>query len=202
MAYCAYCGSHVAQVSFVPCASCGNPTNGAPPRPQVSGGVNPAAMVIGIVAAAFVFIAIIGILAAIAIPNMLTAMQRSRQKRTMADMRSIAVALETYGVDHPQENYPEGTTVEALRSHLQPKYTSNLVANDAWETPMRYMPLEEHGYVIISAGKDKKFEHESPEEYTAGVTSNFDCDIVFANGSFVQYPDNITGTTTTTGGGQ
>ena len=32
MAYCAYCGSHVAQVSFVPCASCGNPTNGAPPR--------------------------------------------------------------------------------------------------------------------------------------------------------------------------
>ena len=34
-----------------------------------------------------IVVAIIGILAAIAIPNLLTAMQRSKQKRTMADMR-------------------------------------------------------------------------------------------------------------------
>ncbi|MDQ6799248.1 MAG: prepilin-type N-terminal cleavage/methylation domain-containing protein, partial [Acidobacteriota bacterium] len=37
-----------------------------------------------------IVVAIIGILAAIAIPNLLTAMQRSKQKRTMADMRTIA----------------------------------------------------------------------------------------------------------------
>ena len=37
--------------------------------------------------------AIIGVLAAIAIPNLLTAMQRSRQKRSMADMRGVATAL-------------------------------------------------------------------------------------------------------------
>ncbi len=39
-----------------------------------------------------IVVAIIGILAAIAIPNLLTAMQRSKQKRTMADMRTIATA--------------------------------------------------------------------------------------------------------------
>src|SRR5438132_10958237 len=41
-----------------------------------------------------IVVAIIGILAAIAIPNLLTAMQRSKQKRTMADMRTIAPAWE------------------------------------------------------------------------------------------------------------
>ncbi|HMC21457.1 MAG TPA: prepilin-type N-terminal cleavage/methylation domain-containing protein, partial [Thermoanaerobaculia bacterium] len=41
-----------------------------------------------------IVVAIIGILAAIAIPNLLTAMQRSKQKRTMADMRTIATAWE------------------------------------------------------------------------------------------------------------
>lgn len=192
MPYCAYCGSHVAQVSFVPCASCGNPTNGAPPRAPVSGGTNAAALVIGIAVAGLVVIAIIGILAAIAIPNLLTAMQRSRQKRTMADIRSIVVALETYATDHEREGYPPGTTVEDLRSHLQPKYIPALPAIDGWGTPLRYTPLAERGYVIVSAAADKTFEAE-PEQYTPGVTQNFDCDIVFANGEFVQYPERVGG---------
>ena len=120
MAYCAYCGSHVAQVSFVPCASCGNPTNGAPPRPVVAGGgTNVLAIVIGVAAAGLVLFAIIGILAAIAIPNLLTAMQRSKQKRTMADMRTVATALEAYGTDHEREEYPPGAIVEELRPKME-----------------------------------------------------------------------------------
>jgi general secretion pathway protein G len=181
----------VAQVSFVPCASCGNPTNGAPARPVVSGGgTNALALVIGVAAAALVVIAIIGILAAIAIPNLLTAMQRSRQKRTMADMRTIAVALEAYGTDHQGEEYPPGAYVEELRSHLQPKYIKTIPALDGWQTAYRYMPLAERGYVIVSAAGDKTFESE-PDGYTPGTTQNFDCDIVFANGSFVQYPEGV-----------
>jgi hypothetical protein len=39
-------------------------------------------------------------------------------------------------------------------------------------------------YVIVSAGKDGIFE-SSP---ATGYISNFDCDIVFSNGSFVAYP--------------
>ena len=46
-----------------------------------------------------IVVAIIGILAAIAIPNLLTAMQRSRQKRSMADMRTNAQALEARATD-------------------------------------------------------------------------------------------------------
>ena len=187
MAFCAYCGSHVAQVSFVACASCGNPTNGAPARP--AGGTNAVALVIGIAVAGLVVVAIIGILAAIAIPNLLTAMQRSRQKRTMADMRTVATALEAYATDHNE--YPPGSTFAELRSHLEPKYVEKLPALDGWSTEMRYTLLPEPGYVIISAGKNKTFEVESPAEYTPGATSHFDCDIVFSNGEFVQYPEGV-----------
>jgi type II secretory pathway pseudopilin PulG len=190
MAYCAYCGSYVADVSFVPCASCGNPTNGAPPRPVAGSGTNALALVIGIAAAGLVVVAIIGILAAIAIPNLLTAMQRSKQKRTMADIRSVATALEAYGTDHDREDYPSGATVEELRTHLQPTYVKTLPSLDGWGTAMRYSPLTERGYVIVSAGADKIFQSEV-DQYTPGATAHFDCDLVFANGSFVQYPEGV-----------
>ncbi len=198
MAYCAYCGSHVAQVSFVPCASCGNPTNGAPSRPGAAGGgTNTLALVIGIAVAGLVLVAIVGILAAIAIPNLLTAQQRARQKRTMADMRVIAVALETYGIDHLQEEYPPGEFAESLGPYLQPKYMKVLPGLDGWGTGIRYSPLPNRGYMIRSAGADKTFEGSSLDQYAEGATSNFDCDIVFANGKFVQYPEGVQ-----SGGGQ
>ena len=193
MAYCAYCGSHVAQVSFVPCASCGNPTNGAPPRPIGGGNTNVVALVIGVVAAAFVIVAIIGILAAIAVPNLLTAMQRAKQKRTRADMRTIASALDTYGTEHDREEYPQGATAEVLRPYLQPKYVETLPAIDGWGHPLRYTPLPNRGYAIASSGKDGAFQHDSLDEYTSGTTQHFDCDIVFANGEFMQYPDGVLG---------
>jgi type II secretory pathway pseudopilin PulG len=192
LAYCAYCGSHVAQVSFVPCASCGEPTNGAPRR-VVPGGTNVGMLVIVIVVVALVFVAILGILAAIAIPNFLTAIERSKQKRTMADMRSVAFALEAYGTDHEQEQYPPGTTVAALREHLQPAYIKTVPTVDGWGHELRYMPMANRGYAIASAAKDGRFEQDSLDQYSSRTTSNFDCDIVFTNGEFVQYPEYSSG---------
>src|SRR5207302_3102818 len=54
-----------------------------------------------------IVIAIIGILAAIAIPNLLSAVQRGRQKRSMSDMRTLATAVESYSVDN--NNYPSAS---------------------------------------------------------------------------------------------
>src|SRR5512132_3191933 len=53
-----------------------------------------------------IVIAIIGILAAIAIPNLLNAVQRGKQKRSMSDMRTMATAIEAYAVDN--NVYPQG----------------------------------------------------------------------------------------------
>ena len=58
-----------------------------------------------------IVIAIIGILAAIAIPNLLNAVQRGKQKRTMSDMRALATAIEAYAVDN--NTYPAAATCSA-----------------------------------------------------------------------------------------
>ena len=59
-----------------------------------------------------IVIAIIGILAAIAIPNLLNAVQRGKQKRTMSDMRALATAVEAYAVDN--NVYPSGACTSAM----------------------------------------------------------------------------------------
>lgn len=183
MAYCAYCGSYVAQVSNVPCASCGNPTNGAPvpPRPPVRGSSNTVAIAAGVVAGLVVLVAIIGILAAIAIPNLLTALQRAKQKRTMADMRSVATTLEAYAREKKQ--WPPGHSVSEIAGEL-----GGVPTTDAWGTLLGYEALPGGGYVIVSGGADKQFERDSLADYDERTTIHFDCDIVFADGEFVQYP--------------
>ena len=51
-----------------------------------------------------IVVAIIAILAAIAVPNFLEAQTRSKVSRTRADMRSVAVGIESYHVDN--NKYP------------------------------------------------------------------------------------------------
>lgn len=196
MAFCAWCGNHVPAVSYAPCPRCGNPTNGAQ---RVAGGgasgSQGAGIVIGLVIGGLVLVAIIGILAAIAIPNMLTAMQRSRQKRTMADLRTVATAVEAYASQN--DKYPPGSSIADLAPALTPTYAKVLPSVDGWGKPLRYecWPAGEcRSYAISSAGADQVFQHESAQEYTADTkTESFDCDLVFANGTFVQYPDHVAG---------
>ncbi len=57
-----------------------------------------------------IVVAIIGIIAAIAVPNLLNALQRGKQKRTMADMRSLGTGMGSYEMDFHQ--YP--TTIVGL----------------------------------------------------------------------------------------
>src|SRR5450755_3312548 len=88
-----------------------------------------------------IVIAIIGILAAIAIPNLLNAVQRGKQKRTMADMRSMATAIGSYNADY--NAYPAATCTissgafggyndltTASFTLIVPTYIAVLVTND------------------------------------------------------------------------
>jgi len=58
-----------------------------------------------------IVVAIIGILAAIAIPNFLQAQTRAKVARADADMHSVAVGLESYAVDNNM--YPDANRVGA-----------------------------------------------------------------------------------------
>lgn len=150
-------------------------------------------IVVVVVGIGLVVVAIIGILAAIAIPNLLTAMQRSKQKRTMADIRSIATALEAYAQDHKQ--YPDS---DSLEQDLAPTYIRGFPVNDGWTNPFVYECWSStdgdtcDSYAIASAGKDGVLDHDSIDAYDgAGATTNFNNDIVFINGEFAQYPQGV-----------
>jgi type II secretory pathway pseudopilin PulG len=185
--YCAYCGSPVEIATSAPCPKCGKPMNGATTpiavaAPKPAGGSNTAIIVIIAVIVVLGIIAVIGILAAIAVPNFLTATQRAKQRRSMMDVRSIAVAAEAYASDN--NHYPESTSI------LAPKYIKQVPALDGWGHPFQYECLNDEtgkctGYVITSLGKDGRRETTA----TRGPTTNFDCDIVYSNGNFAEYPE-------------
>ncbi|HYR27399.1 MAG TPA: type II secretion system protein [Thermoanaerobaculia bacterium] len=178
MPFCAYCGSQVAETSYRPCPACGNATNGAPRTQLGTGGRNAVVIVIVAIVVGVLAIPLIGILAAIAIPNVLTAQQRSKQIRTLVEIRNAAQQAETHATAHGA--YPK---------------TLDDPARDGWNNPLRYECLETDGkcagFGITSAGKDGRFENRSAAEYAQGATERFDCDIVYANGSFVQYPQGV-----------
>ena len=104
-----------------------------------------------------IVVAIIGILAAIAIPNLLTAMQRSKQKRTMADMRSIATAWEARATDMNKYNAAGAISAVAtctqsfsageLSSALSPTYIKLLPIKDGWGNPLKFMADQSFGNV-------------------------------------------------------
>ena len=153
-----------------------------------------------------IVVAIIGILAAIAIPNLLTAMQRSKQKRTMADMRSIATAWEAYATDNNSYNAAgqsttstldwsafQSFTYASLSSLISPTYIRNTPQNDGWNRGYEYaIDTSTAGraqeYAIRSLGKDGVAEGTS---YTPGPTNVFECDIVYSMGAFVAYPEGV-----------
>jgi type II secretion system protein G len=137
-----------------------------------------------------IVVAIIGILAAIAIPNLLTAMARSKQKRTMADMRTIATAWEARATDVNKYDAAGALTVPGTVSHdlsgmLSPTYIKVLPPHDGWNNNWEYR-IANQTYGIISYGKDGKLG-----TLTQGPTTNFDCDIVYSEGAFLMYPDGV-----------
>jgi type II secretion system protein G len=98
-----------------------------------------------------IVVAIIGILAAIAIPNFLQAQVRSKVARTQADMRNVAGAVEMYFVD--QNKYPVfSLTPQAFSVPASGNITADpcLQSNAGLTTPVDYMtsiPVDPFGKV-------------------------------------------------------
>ena len=144
-----------------------------------------------------IVIAIIGILAAIAIPNLLNAVQRGKQKRTMSDMRALATAIEAYAVDnnaYPPASCPTGVTAiiaaavavdSASFSRLSPTYIGQPPIVDGWGEFVFYAN-DTNQYAILSSGRDKI---KQGTVTGCGTTTDFNNDIIYSNGTFVQWPE-------------
>jgi type II secretion system protein G len=146
-----------------------------------------------------IVVAIIGIIVAIAIPNLLSAVQRGRQKRTMADIKTIATTWETYYVDYSYYFHTGGCTANTggtavstsitsgtLNTVLTPTYIAKLPVNDGWNNPMQFFRDNNSAaqeYRIQSLGKDN-----SGDTY-CGMTTAFSNDIVLSDGQFIEWPE-------------
>ena len=84
-----------------------------------------------------IVVAIIAILAAIAVPNFLEAQVRAKIARIKGDLRTVAIAVESYTVDH---NKPPHSALAAIRNKGATQYSRNginMVIN--LSTPVAYL---------------------------------------------------------------
>ena len=95
-----------------------------------------------------VVVAIIGIIAAMAIPNFMDALDRARQKRTIGDIRVMVIAMQQFSVDF--SGYPNTTYIGNIYETwptindaggtpiIVPDYLQAVPAIDGWKVPYRY----------------------------------------------------------------
>src|SRR5712691_7634432 len=157
-----------------------------------------------------IVVAIIGILAAIAVPNLLGAMQRAKQKRTMADIRTVAIAWEARATDLNRYNAAgtlsvlgictKDASIGSISSALTPTYVKVVPSLDGWGNRIRFRTDWAFGdvtnasnYVVWSAGRNGDSTGTAGFDATAsspgGATTSFNDDILYSNGVFIQYPE-------------
>jgi type II secretion system protein G len=151
-----------------------------------------------------IVVAIIGIIAALLIPNFLDALQKAKQKRTVADMRNIGTAMFSWLTDQVGAaaagatatevdlgNYTSSTatTVEGV---LVPQYVQSVPPKDGWKQDFHYYleqtnVLQPQVMAIGSGGRDAKFAG-GPYTVAGFDPTDYDQDIVWADGFFVRWP--------------
>jgi prepilin-type N-terminal cleavage/methylation domain-containing protein len=152
-----------------------------------------------------IVVAIIGIIAALLIPNFLDALQKAKQKRTVADIRNTGTAMFSWltdqvgaaaaGASNSNVNLGSyggvvGTTV--LASVLTPQYLQDIPTLDGWKHGYEYYlntanPLAQQVMAIRSKGRDGTAE--GPDfTVTSFEPTDYDRDIVWADGFFVRWP--------------
>jgi general secretion pathway protein G len=127
-----------------------------------------------------IVVAIIGIVAAIAIPNLLNAVDKGKQKRTMADLRSIGTAVEVYAIENTV--YPTAADAASSKALIDPAYIKAMPTVDGWSTQF-VVDSSAFAYTIYSQGKDGIGSTCVP-----GTTSTFNDEICFVDGQFQRFP--------------
>jgi competence protein ComGC len=196
MPYCAFCGTQVAP-NTPTCPRCGNPPNGVrQPAAVVKGPSSGLPLLLILIVGGFFLVVVLGIIAALLIPNFLDALQKAKQKRTVADLRNVGTAIVSYSVDH-NGTLPQGQSLEEIKPVLVPEYLASVPSVDGWKRPFRYSCWRESPgaagcdhFRIVSGGRDGVLESEDLSKYGQGTfePTDYDRDIVFGDGFFLQYP--------------
>jgi type II secretion system protein G len=154
-----------------------------------------------------IVVAIIGLLAAMLIPNLLDALQKTKQKKTMADCRLLGGAMMGWLTDHvgAAAAGAQSTVVDlgdyvtvtpaVLATELVPTYIQDIPTLDGWKRPYDlYLdtvpPIERQVMGIRSAGRGGI---PAGDTYEAGAfePTEYDEDIVWVDGFFVRWPQRL-----------
>ena len=144
-----------------------------------------------------IVVAIIGIIAAIAIPNLLDAMNRSRHKATSGDMRTIGTGVESYKIDNFGRSINVGNAAVEISGQLVTSlaglgYLTNPPLVDGWGEPLYYA---NRGNVVLyalgSGGSNGPTTNLVGDITSATIdgagfadrtSRRWECDICFADG--------------------
>lgn len=157
-----------------------------------------------------IVVAIIGIIAAILIPNLIDSLQKGKQKRTMGDMRNLGTCWMSWLTDQVgggaagQRTYDINTTgfsviaaSDLLSTLFRTQtffYCQEVPVVDGWGNPMQYRVnsnlLSANVMNIVAVARDNSFEGPV---YTIGafITTQYDRDMVWADGLFIVYPAGV-----------
>ncbi len=129
-----------------------------------------------------IVVAIIGILAAIAIPGLITAKENATRKATMADLRNYGTALNAYYVSYDQ--YPDTSDIDVVYDSLVPLQVTTIRKKDSWGNPFHYSTDVGTHYTVESYGKDNvdglDWDPNDPRDKYA----DFNLDIIYTDGNF------------------
>ena len=154
-----------------------------------------------------IVVAIIGIIAAMLIPNLLDAFQKAKQKRTMADMKVIGTAMFSWLTDQSTAAAGAATTSIDLTQYgtqlapadlttvLVSQYIQQIPTIDGWKSPYQYYLRTDnpHGTQVMairSLGRDKTAEGDT-YTITGFDPTDYDRDIVCADGFFGRAPQKV-----------
>lgn len=138
-----------------------------------------------------IVVVIIGIVAAIAIPNLLTALDRGKQKATMADARLFGLGIESYSIDNFIVPH---CTIEQLDNYLIPMHIRATPEKDGWGNGWFYTYAQQDDnkgdvYSVGSGGKDGIINWDLSGTYVVQTKMDFYKDIIYSMGAYSRAPN-------------
>ncbi len=160
-----------------------------------------------------IVVAIIGIIAAILIPNLIDALQKSKQKRTMADMRNTGTAWTSWLTDQLSAgaagggggtasnqfnwgDFDDNPTFEDMVQTLRPTttffYMQEIPQFDGWRKTYHFGANNDNllGPRVLGIGSGGRDGTFGGGQYTVGpyIATDYDQDIIWSDGYFVRWP--------------
>jgi prepilin-type N-terminal cleavage/methylation domain-containing protein len=153
-----------------------------------------------------IVVAIIGILAALLIPNAMSALQKAKVRGSQKDIQTIATTISDYIADKVTPFVANGDIDNTVRTALSPLYLKVLPTNDQWGPTYKVYTganCTQYGvsgpssddFMIASYGRDKTIESwtynsATPDNglYSIGSVTDFSKDLVNLNGAMIRGP--------------